>query len=196
MRVENLSEPFFHSIVYDYYNSEEEKLIWQELEFLNKPGKLLPPIETGDPNSSPNKVGVFLDRLYAKKNFSNILNVNRKIFKIKNLLYENPFSRYLNIIDYDLTMISYYEDGSYYLPHHDSYTISSVTTFWKTPKMFSGGELTFTRYKYKPEMPHNTMILFPSYELHEVSEVFMENNDGINGRYTINQFYVTAAGIT
>ncbi len=196
MRVENLSEPFFHSIVYDYYNIEEQKLIWQELEFLNKPGKMLSPNETGDPNSSPNKVGVFLDRLYDKnKNFSNILKVNRKIFKIKNFLYENPFSRYLNIVDYDLTMISYYEDGSYYLPHFDSYTISSVTTFWKTPKMFSGGELMFCNYNYIPDMPHNTMILFPSYEAHEVSEVFMDNNDGINGRYTINQFYNITSGL-
>lgn len=196
MRVENLSEPFFHSIVYDFYNQEEEKLIWQELNFLNKLGKLLPPTETGDPNSSPNKVGVFLDRLYKNhRNFSNILNVNRKIFKIKNLLYENPFSRYLPLVDEDLTMISYYEDGSYYLPHHDSYIISSVTTFWKRPKMFSGGKLTFVEYDYIPEMDHNTMILFPSYEEHEVSEIEMESNDGINGRYTINQFFNIVGGL-
>lgn len=196
MRVENKSEPFFHSIVYDYYTQDEQNLIWQELNFLNKNGKLLPPTETGDQNSAPNKLGVFLDRLYKNnRNFSNILNVNRKIFKIKNLLYDNPFSRHLNIVDYDLTMISYYEDQSYYLPHHDSYTISAVTTFWKTPKLFSGGELKFTNYNYVPEMGHNTMILFPSYEIHEVSEIVMENNDGVNGRYTINQFFAITAGL-
>jgi Rps23 Pro-64 3,4-dihydroxylase Tpa1-like proline 4-hydroxylase len=196
MRIENLSEPFFHSIVYDFYNPEEEKLIWQELEFLNKLGKLLPPSETGDANSSPNKVGVFLDRLYKNnENFSNILTVNRKIFKIKHLLSKNPFSRYLTIIDKDLTMVSYYEDESYYLPHHDSYILSSVTTFWRKPKMFSGGQLGFVEYNYFPEMDHNTMILFPSYERHEVSEIQMEENDGINGRYTINQFYTIIEGV-
>ena len=159
-------------------------------------GKLLPPRETGDPNSSSNKVGVFLDKLYKnQKQFSNILTVNRKIFKIKNLLYENPFSRYLDITDYDLTMISYYENESYYLPHRDCYTISSVTTFWKKPKIFSGGELFFYNYNYCPKMDHNTMILFPSYEDHGVSEIFMENNDGINGRYTINQFYGIIEGL-
>ena len=39
------------------------------------------------------------------------------------------------------------------------------------------------------------MILFPSYEDHGVSEIFMENNDGINGRYTINQFYGIIEGL-
>ena len=196
MRIENLSEPFFHSIIHEVYTKEEQKLIWQELDFLNKMGKLLPPTETGDPNSSPNKLGVFLDRLYKNnKKFSNILNVNRKIYKIKHLLSENIFSRYLDVVDYDLTMVSYYGDGSYYLPHHDSYILSAVTTFWKTPKMFSGGELSFAEYKYTPKMEHNTMILFPSFEMHEVSEIFMENNDGINGRYTINQFYGIIEGL-
>lgn len=195
MRIENLSEPFFHSIVYDYYTIEEQNLIWQELNFLNKMGKLLPPTETGDPNSSPNKVGVFLDRLYNNKKFSNILTLNRKIYKIKNLLYENPFSRYLNSVDSDFTMVSYYENASYYLRHHDSYTLSSVTTFWKTPKMFSGGQLIFSNYDYAPIMDHNTMILFPSYESHEVSEITMDDNDGVNGRYTLNQFFGIVEGL-
>lgn len=196
MRIENLSEPFYHTIIYDYYNSEEEKLIWQELEFLNKKGKLLPPLVTGDPNASPNKVGVFLNQLYRdKKNFSNILNVNKKIHKIKNLLSENIFTNYLNIVDYETTMISYYEDESYYLAHHDCYVLSSVTTFWKTPKQFSGGNLIFTKHRYCPKMDHNTMILFPSYEIHEVSDISMEVNDGVNGRYTINQFYAITSGL-
>jgi hypothetical protein len=196
VRIENLSEPFYHTIIYDYYNSEEEKLIWQELEFLNKEGKLLPPLVTGDPNASPNKVGVFLNTLYKdNENFSNILNVNKKIYKIKNLLSENIFTNYLKIVDYETTMISYYEDESYYLEHHDCYVLSSVTTFWKTPKQFSGGNLIFTKHGYCPKMDHNTMILFPSYEIHEVSEISMEENDGINGRYTINQFYAISDGI-
>jgi Rps23 Pro-64 3,4-dihydroxylase Tpa1-like proline 4-hydroxylase len=195
VRVENLSEPFHHSIIYDFYNEEEQKLIWQELEFLNKPGKMLPPKETGDYyGSSPNKTGIFLEELYKDKtNFSNILTLNRKIYRIKKLLFDNPFSRYLDIINKDMTMVSYYEDGSFYKKHYDCYTISAVTTFWKKPKLFTGGELTFPNYEYTPKMDHNTMILFPSYEEHEVTEIEFDQNDGINGRYTINQFYTVIA---
>lgn len=196
MKIENLSEPFHHSIIYDFYNDEEEKLIWQELEFLNKPGKMLSPKETGDYHgSSPNKTGIFLDQLYGeKKQFSNILTLNRKIYKIQKLLYDNPFSRYLEIVDKDMTMISYYENESFYKKHYDCYTISAVTTFWKKPKLFTGGELKFSTHDYTPKMDHNTMVLFPSYEKHEVTEIQLEKNDGINGRYTINQFYSITAG--
>jgi hypothetical protein len=190
MKILNLLNPFPHSIIHDFYNLEEQELIWEELTFLNRPNKLLTPDKTGDPSASSNKRGVFLDTLYGQnRHFSNILTINRKIFTILDFLKDNPFSEYLLYCNYDQTMISYYEDQAHYDKHFDSFVISSVTTFWKNPKQFVGGELKFSEFNYIPKMFHNTMIIFPSFVMHEVTKVSLKNNDGINGRYTINQFY-------
>jgi hypothetical protein len=190
MNLSNLSHPFYHTIIHNFYDDEEQKLIWEELEFLNKPNKLLSPDRTGDLSASFNKRSIFLEELYTyNRQVSNILTVNKKIFNIIDLMKENIFSNYLGINNRYQTMISYYEDKAYYSCHHDSFTMSSVTTFWKEPKKFSGGDLRFVDFDYTPEMYHNSMIIFPSFVNHEVTPVCMENNDGINGRYTINQFY-------
>lgn len=190
MIIKNRIKPFHHTIIYDYYTKEEEDLVWKELEFLNKPGKLLGPKLTGDPNSSPNKIGGFLPDLYENLNFSNIFTINQKIYKIKNSIAANIFSGHFNNpnLASDI-MISYYENKSYYKEHHDESILSAVLTFWKMPKKFIGGNLRFPKYQYTPKMKHNTLILFPSFVRHEVTEVHMENDDGINGRYTINQFF-------
>ncbi len=192
MKIFNYKEPFYHTIIHDYYDKTEEKLIWQEIEFLNQPGKLLTPDKTGDENASLNKVGIFLDDLYHHNEFrklSNILTFNRKIFLINDLLKENIFSKYLMICNHDLTLLSYYGDKSYYKSHYDNFTVSSVTTFWKTPKKFEGGNLIFTEYNYIPELNHNSTIIFPSCEWHSVSPIILEQDDGISGRYSINQFF-------
>lgn len=190
MKIENYKNPFYHTIITDFYNKEEENLIWEELEFLNKPGKLLGPESTGDPLSSPNKKGIFLDDLFSlRKEISNILTINNKIFDYIHLMEDNPFCKYFNIYDKHKTLLSYYTNGAYYDTHFDCCTISSVLTFWKTPKQFSGGELIFTDYNYIPNMDHNTMIIFPSFEFHSVTEIEMGNDDTLNGRYSINQFF-------
>jgi hypothetical protein len=51
MKVLTIREPFWHTIIEDYYTPEEEILIWQEIEFLSADGKLLPPERTEDPRA-------------------------------------------------------------------------------------------------------------------------------------------------
>ena len=41
MKVIPYKEPFPHLIVEDFYNEKELELIWEELNFYTKPGKLL-----------------------------------------------------------------------------------------------------------------------------------------------------------
>lgn len=174
----------------DFYSENEQNEIWQELEFLNQPGKLLSPNRTGDPDASPNKLGLFLDHFYGEnRQISNILTINRKIFNISKEFNFNPFLDYLNICDKDETMISYYGNDSYYKSHHDMYVISSITLFHKQPKKFSGGNLMFNEHGYIPDMKHNTMIIFPSFEKHSVSVVKVNGDNKSDGRYTINQFF-------
>lgn len=188
MDIKTYNNPFYHTIIKNIYDKKEEESIWQELEFLNQPGKLQNSNLTGDPGGI-NKVGIFLDDLYNFRQVSNILTVNRKIFNIANLFSDNPFSKYLEGCTYDRTMISYYENGSYYKPHKDRFILSSVTLFFKEPKNFSGGQLYFNEYNYTPNLNHNDMIIFPSCETHSVSEILINAKKIGMGRYSINQFY-------
>ena len=41
------SDPFPHLIIENFYNDKELELIWEELRFLTKPDKLLPPEDYG-----------------------------------------------------------------------------------------------------------------------------------------------------
>jgi hypothetical protein len=188
MDIETYRDPFYHTIIKNFYNKKEEELIWQEIEFLNQPGKLQHSTLTGDPGGI-DKVGIFLDDLYNFRQVSNILTINRKIFNITNLFSDNPFSKYLEGCNYDRTMLSYYENDSYYKPHKDRFVLSAVTLFFKEPKKFSGGELHFDEYNYTPDLYHNDMIIFPSCETHSVSKIILDTQEDGMGRYTINQFY-------
>ena len=88
--------------------------------------------------------------------------------------------------------VSYYENGDYYKPHHDVANFSSILYYWRGEKNFTGGELFFPELEMKIEMKKNRMVLFPSWLLHEVSEVKM--NDNVNllelaGRFSITYFF-------
>ena len=73
-------------------------------------------------------------------------------------------------------------DGSDYKYLSTLFPISSLQP-WDDPKSFKGGKLYFKEYDYSPYMENNTMVLFPSFEQHEVTKV-----QG-NGRFSVNQFY-------
>jgi len=181
MRIHNLNTPFPHTIIYDYYSPRESSLILQELHSLRPVMK--DKTGTGDPRSS-NMVGLSLDWHYqADRSKSHILNFNRQIFNLTDKLKENKFMTYLDMVNEDLTQINYYPDGSEYLHHADHAVISAVSTFWESPKTFEGGKLFFKEYDYSPYMENNTVVLFPSFEQHEVTKV-----KG-HGRYSINQFF-------
>ena len=92
MIVENNKEPFYHTIIHDYFTPEERELIWDELETLHP--KLEGPEVTGDPRASKLKQGLYLDEEYTnRRNDSKIISFSRKIFDIEKtgLLKENIF---------------------------------------------------------------------------------------------------------
>ena len=73
--------PFPHVIIENFYNEEELKLIWQELEFYTHPNKLVPAKDYGGIVGSTNALALQLDTIYSKRReLSNILTVNRKLF--------------------------------------------------------------------------------------------------------------------
>lgn len=187
-----------------YYDKTAEEKIMQELLFLNNdPRKLKDPPESGsawDPDESApggkkylksNKAHS-LDDVYLDRNASNILVENRKLFSSEitdELSKAHPIFRYVKYVNQDATLISYYEDEDYYLPHRDDATITAITWFYQSPKSFVGGDLILEE-SLEIECKSNRCVIFPSITLHSVNKIEMDQNKrGINhGRFSITQF--------
>lgn len=187
-------------VVDKLYDQEESDQIWQELCFLNScSGKLKNPEETGSAWILENEQKKFLkknkaislDTTYRDRSMSNILTNNRKIFKNEvtlELVKYHAFFRYLQHVNSDATLVSYYENSDFYLPHHDDATITALTWFYKKPKMFTGGDIIFED-DLVVECISNRCVIFPSLFLHEVNEISLKNVTERNcGRFTISQF--------
>ena len=77
------SEPFPHLIIENFYDDEELDLIWEELKYYTKPGKLLEAEDFGGVVGKTNSHALSLDDVYEKQTYrslSNILTVNRNLF--------------------------------------------------------------------------------------------------------------------
>lgn len=194
--ITKIKDPFPYLKIENLYTEEELELIADELIFLNHKSKLEDPETTGTARFSGDILkenrGLFLDDLYKRREISNILSINRKIFKKEYLeAYASLSFGYKSILecDVDTTLISYYENGGYYKPHKDNAVHTALTWFFETPKMFEGGDLFFPEYNEKIEIQQNMAIIFPSFVLHSVDEVKMDENipKGF-GRYCMSQF--------
>jgi hypothetical protein len=195
--ITKIKDPFPYLKIENLYTEEELELIGDELIFLNHKCKLEDPEDTGSAKDSSDNLlkenkGLFLDDLYKRREISNILSVNRKLFNKEYLeAYASLSFGYKSILECncDATLISYYENGGYYKPHRDTAVHTALTWFFETPKKFEGGDLFFPEYNEKIEIQQNMTIIFPSFVLHSVEEVKM--NEDLNygfGRYCMSQF--------
>lgn len=190
-------KPFPHLIIENFYNKEELKLVWEEFKFLTKPNKLLEAKDYGGVVTHTNSHALILDEVYGKRyrKLSNILTVNRKLFTsdILDLFAEiEDCCSIAKDCNYDVTKVRYYHDGEYYEPHTDrAFHFLAFSYFNKEPKKFSGGELYFPKYKYKYGCENNSMIIFPGWVEHGVSEVKIKDSDYYDGygRYSITNFF-------
>ena len=198
MKIESYNDPFPYIRVFDFYSEEELKLIWEELEFVLNDRILNSPENTGSAKNNgvilkQNK-GIFLDYLYVDRNTSNILTINRKFFiSLSDILSKSNhwiFKNSLSDVNWDNTLISYYENSDYYKKHYDVSAYTCLTWFFKKPKKFEGGDLFFPDFNLKIEVEDNSLIFFPSIINHEVSEVKMNPEDVGKklGRVCMTQF--------
>lgn len=195
MQVQLIKEPFEYIQIDDTYTEDELRLIFLELDFWSLSGNLLPPEETGSGVEADTgklkkqNFGIFLDDAYAKREFSNILKLNRKIF---NLYVDHPsvVLNYLKDSNFDTTLVSYYENSDYYKSHKDKALLTSLTYLHKSPKVFSGGNLIATEYGLTLEPVFNRTYIIPSVVDHEVEPVIMLEKDSGKGlgRYCISSF--------
>jgi len=182
------------------YTDEEVDLIFQESDYLISTNNLYEPEKVGvamKQNKSLKKgKSVFLDSIYTDRNFSHILNVNRKTFHpdlMDELEKKHMFFRYLKTANRDSTLFSYFETSDYYKPHHDNAVLSCISWFHKKPKGFTGGDLILEGEK-TIKCKHNRTLLFPSIFQHEVTPVKMKpwkEGKGL-GRYCFVQFITMA----
>ena len=189
--------PFPHLILHNFYNDEELKLIWEELDFYTKPDKLLDAKEYLGVVDKTNAKALHLDVVYPKKfrKLSNILTVNRKVFELQVL---EPFSKLHDCCvhstqsNYDHTKVRYYHDGDFYEPHTDNFfDFLAFSYFYREPKRFEGGEFFFPKYNYSFSCNNNSIIIMPAWVEHGVTKVSIKDSDYYDGfgRYAITSFF-------
>jgi len=193
VQVQLIKEPFEYIQIDDTYTEDELRLIFLELDFWSISGNLMPPDRTGSAQWSEGfkkqNRGIFLDDAYADRISSNILKLNRKIFKAE-INIPSVILNYLKSSNHDSTLVSYYENSDHYKPHKDESILTSLTYLYKQPKFFSGGELVATEYNLVLEPVFNRTYIIPSVVQHEVRSVVMSEQDigkGF-GRYCISGF--------
>jgi Rps23 Pro-64 3,4-dihydroxylase Tpa1-like proline 4-hydroxylase len=191
------TEPFHYIEIRNLWTKQERADMFDEILFLEKKDIFVEPeFSFSARHKETNELlkqntCMLMDNVWADRKFSDILNHNRKTFevfkdkKIEESWYFNELK-----LNSDNTLISYYENGGYYEPHRDSSVITILSWFFKEPKKFKGGSITFTEYNITFEVTNDLTLIFPSNILHEVSEVSIdeEYKGKQYGRFCMNQF--------
>jgi len=185
----------------NFFTEEELTHIWAELDFLNRPDLLLEPPQTGsaltnDGEAKKRNKGVFLESLYKYPEVSALWQASRKLFTSYTVRFSELHLANKTVLgtNHSTMLMSYYEDGDLYLPHRDRACVTTLYWFFREPRRFEGGELTFTDTGEVIELKNNRMIMFPSWAEHSVSQVSMPTrfqNQKL-GRYCVTHFLFNA----
>jgi hypothetical protein len=184
--IQHLQYPFCHTILYNFFEKSTLKRVLCELEALTKVHNI-----DDHHKSLVNKFNTepfCLDDIYKnRRKESSILFATQRIIELQLGEYGrlNPFLYYLPLTNKDTTFVQRYRRGSSYENHHDAAVLTCLYSI--KVKEYTGGDLIFSRYNYMPHTPHNSCLIFPSYETHRVSEVSSKTNDPV--RYSINRRY-------
>ena len=194
-----METPFL--VVDNFYNKEEQNLIWTELDFHKEnfivdegiANRGVAKNNNGKPISNLSRI--YLDELYEnKRERSSILHCYQKPFtrEIINKYKEKTLAaRTYATTNTDWSQVSYYENNNNYDKHFDEFMHSVLIWFYRKPKRFDGGDLIFTDLNETVKCKHNRMILFPSYYYHKVNKVIMKEqykNKGL-GRFCLTHFF-------
>ena len=195
MKINVRTNPFPVLFIEDLYTEEELHLIQCELDYYQSNKFILDgntnPSVTDDGEPRTKKKGGFIDNFYQNRDYSNILNVSRKVLEPGLICRSDHVFQWKYFQpDCDTTLLSYYDDGGYYLPHHDNTVISIITWLWKEPQRFEGGDFVFEDYELIVKCKNNSAVAFPGTTRHGVTPITMEDqykNQGL-GRYSFSQF--------
>jgi len=178
--------------MYNVYTDEELELIQKEIMFLyEKIGPAETTSAATDERGFRKKVGrgVFLDKVYQDRRYSDILKVTRKFFhdkdlreSIEDMKERSIYWRQWDHMNFDSTLLQEYRNGDYYDYHVDLSTFTIVSTFKFGDYEFEGGDLVIdtpgTCGDKKYLHIHNSAVIFPSVVQHAVSQVHMPKLSG------------------
>lgn len=194
-----ITYPFHYLYFENLYSQEELNLIWEEIDKLSSDDSLFLPPEKTDcievDIGSETKIlkansGIWLHNLNSNQSVKNIHNIFRKLYTPFYINHQSSwFFKDVNF-NADTMLLSYYDDGDYYLKHNDDSYITACTWLYKEPKQFLGGEFLFPDYDIKIPCKNNSCIIFPSNIWHSVNKVYISDdkrNKGF-GRYCVSQF--------
>lgn len=183
------------AIIENFFDDLEFEDIVKELNFLNHPTKLFPPTEEDivDDSLIKNCFENVIDSFYRADNrhVSNILKHTHKLWddKITTPLQNiSEYYRFVKDCNNDSTVVSYFEDRSYYKPHFDKSVVTTITPYFETPKKFEGGNIIINN-SLKLELINNHTIVIPSIFKWEITEVSIpaEHIETGAGLYLIRQ---------
>ena len=122
--------------------------------------------------------GVFLDGLYsADRTKSHVLTYFAKLFnkEFVSVLtkYDASFA-HLTQCTQDNTLVNYYADKDYYLPHKDASILTAVCFF--TFGSVSGGEFVLPDYEVELECLENRLVLFHGCIEHGANQIQTESD--------------------
>ena len=178
MNIQYLHKPFLHTVIYDFFNTDELVAIFNEISSIEKSAGLINDVHHDQVKAQSYSLDVLYDNYRSN---SAILDLITKVYRLDLDTVQNPLLNYIRISNADNTVLHAYKNESSYFEHHDNAVLSFLYTF--RIKSYTGGDLMFG--DYKPELQHNSLIIFPSYERHCVTPI-VTNETGVV-RYSINQ---------
>jgi predicted 2-oxoglutarate/Fe(II)-dependent dioxygenase YbiX len=155
----------------DYFTQEEYNEMYQELMMLCVDDMMLDAKEAGGATCP---TGTMLR--------------NNKGLPIETVMNDsviiNTFNKKMSLPYYEDVshLINYYSDGHYYDYHKDKSDYTAITIFHKSPKNYSGGDLTF-KDEYGiliPELKPRDLIVFPGSLSHSVTKMIGGNRISVS----------------
>lgn len=182
--------------VYDLYSKDELEKIWKEIFHLDyvmeleywKEERAKGAAKDQDGNLQMSGDGIYLDSVYANREYSPILKYNRKVFRQEcadAISKTHPANKdAYTCINKDRTILNRYSNSQNYSSHFDLASYTALTILLHNPKYIKGAELKFTDYDITFKPKNNSCIIFPSWVKHAVSPT---KCSGDSKRYSIAQ---------
>ena len=153
----------------DFFTDIEYATAWHAMESLRTTNRLVgadksPSATDGDGNFLKQTLGVsFRDHPEIPEG-EIICGLARKIFQGDTGVYSTLglWERLILSTNVNQTVLHYYEDTDYYLPHRDNSAFTCLVWMYKEPRKFEGGELTIDALDQKVELRNNRLVIFPS----------------------------------
>ena len=150
----NSNKEFPYLIVDNWYNKQEEKLIWKQLDFFTSIGRenlirAENSKSTARENNKPlaRAYRIYLEDIFQPNNIKNNSFIHRCLYKqqskkFHDLLYKAMpnHANSFQLTNKDTTLLSYYEGGDYYHEHIDLFNFTCLIWFHKQPKKYTGGD--------------------------------------------------------